>query len=1106
MEIRPMRLKSLELYGFKSFATRTLIAFEGNITAIVGPNGSGKSNLADAIRWVLGEQSFRSLRARSTEDIIFAGSPKRPQMGVAQVSLTFDNADGSFPLDFSEITITRRAYRSGENEYLLNGQKVRLKDVEELLATAGFHHLTYAFIGQGLVDAALSLRPQDRRALLEEVSGIAIYKEKRNEAIRKLEEAEANLVRLKDILAELSPRLEKLREQSQKAQEYLRLSEELTRLLKTWYGYKLYLQAEALREASREEQKILKLVEKARLELDEHHRNLEEIRLKRRRVQEELSILRRKALEEERAYQEAQRTRAVLEERIKYLTQQKEELEKEILERDRQFQEIQEAWRKLEEAREVLEKAKLKKKEAEVLDKLEKIRLRSSELEEEIALAQREKERLLNLTASLGEELASLHRQKEEKLGEIKQQEKELSSSINRIEGELSHLRAELSRLQGKKEAVLTRFKKLESFLKVSPPGDFRGPLVDLFRVSGGLEEALEAALSPFQEGWVAGSLSEVIKALTSAEGNLAFLLLTPLQDIIPLKPPATEGVIGLAIDLVKVSDDLLPLAKAILSRTVVVKDVETALRLMEMLAQEKLPYQIVTLKGEKFHSFGAVGKIKGERFRLLAEKETLETELRSLQSREKTLMEKVGELEVSLQEAKSKMREISRERNKMEASWGEREKELEIRRHKLQGEYQWYERQISKLEGEKASLLREERKAREELKAIRLSLESIQIPESELLLTPEVWNERKASLERQLQRVKSELQNARQKAASIAQELDRSLLNLQESARVIESKGPTLGELLDRIEALERELEELGAKEQEALKNREEAQKALNHYELMFQQARLALEKVRDEITSLRHRLQEELGLIEAEDPQRPLPLGDLIRTLPHVAVCPPGLEDEIKRLKGRIKRLGPVNLEAPEEFRALEERHRFLSSQIADLEETASRLKGMIKDLDREMERRFMEVFNAVSDAFNFYFQELFSGGKARLVLTGSGWEEAGVEIEAAPPGKKLKELAMLSGGERSLTAVAFLFAMLKVRPVPFCVLDEADAMLDEANIGRFCSALRDLSRQIQFIIITHNRATIEMSDVIWGVTMNDDGVSQVFSMKLEEAITGL
>lgn len=1114
-----MRLKSLELYGFKSFATKTIIAFDGDITVIVGPNGSGKSNLADAIRWALGEQSFRGLRARSTEDIIFAGSPKRPQMGMAQVSLTFDNTSRSFPLDFSEITITRRAYRSGENEYLLNGQKVRLKDVEELLAAAGFHHLTYAFIGQGLVDATLSLRPQDRKALLEEVSGIAVYKEKRNEAIRKLEEAEANLVRLRDIMAEISPRLEKLREQSQKAREYLSLSEELTRLLKTWYGYRLHLQAEALKEASREEQKILKLMEEARLELDKHHRNLEEIRLKRRRIQEELSILRRKALEEERAYQEAQRIKAVLEERIRHLTYQKEELEREIQDRDKQYQEVQEAWKKLEEARRRWESspqhkaAELRKREAEVLDKLEKIRRQLSELEGEIAYVQKEKERLLEMMASTKKELASLRQEKEEKLREIRQWEKELSSSISGIEGELSRLRAELSRLQGKREASLARFKKLESSLNVSPPGNFRGPLVDLLRVPKGLEKALEAALAPFQEGWVAGSFPEVFRALSSEEGNLAFLLLTPLQEITSLKPPAMEGIIGLAIELVEAPDELLPLIRALLRRTLVVKDVETALRVLEALAGEKLPYQIVTLKGEKIHSFGAIEKVKGERSGLLAEKEALEAELRMLQSREKVLKEKVRELEAPLEEARSKMREASRERNRLETLWGEKEKELELRRHRLEGEYQWYERQLSKLEGERTSLLREERKGSEELERIKLTLEGLRgelepawIAEGEALLAPEVWKERKTSLEKQLQKVKGELQNLRQKAASIARELDKSLLNLQEGARILETKGPALKELLDRIEVLERELEELGGKEQEALRKREEAQRALNHYELMLQQARLALEKARDEIASLRHRLQEDLGLVEAEDPQRLLPLGDLIRTLPHVAVCPPGLEDEIKRLKGRIKRLGPVNLEAPEEFRALEERHRFLSSQIADLEETASRLRGMIKDLDREMEKRFMDVLHAVSDAFNYYFQELFSGGKARLVLTGSGWEEAGVEIEAAPPGKKLKELAMLSGGERSLTAMAFLFAILNVRPVPFCVLDEADAMLDEANIGRFCLALKDLSRRIQFIIITHNRATVEMSDAIWGVTMNDDGVSQVFSMKLEEAIAGL
>ncbi len=1117
-----MRLKSIELYGFKSFASKTFIAFDEGITAIVGPNGSGKSNLADAIRWVLGEQSFRSLRARSTEDMIFAGSPKRPQMGVAQVSIVLDNADGFFPLEFSEITITRRAYRSGENEYLLNGQKVRLRDIEELLARAGFHHLPHVFIGQGLVDATLSLKPQERKALLEEVAGIAIFKEKREEAIRKLEEAEANLTRLRDVLAEISPRLERLREQSQRAKEYLALSEELSHLLKIWYGYKLHLQAEAIKEASREEQRVLKLLEEARLNLEKHQKNLEEIRLKRRRLQEELSTLRRRALDEERAFQEAQRTRAVLEERMRHLNRQKEDLEVEIEKREKRCREIREELKELQEARARWESSphrrviELKKREAEIKERLSRTRSKLSELEGEIASAQRERGKLLEAIALVREELASLSQEREAKLGEIKQQERALSIEINKMESELSGLRAELGRLQGKEETLFARFRVLESSLKSISPGNFRGPLIDLLQVPHGLEKALEVALSPFQEGWITGSIAEILEVLNSnLEGRtISFLFLPPLQELPPLETPRTEGVIGLASELVKAPDELMPLVRTLLARTLVVRDMEAAFRAVEELSSEELPYQIVTLNGEKVHSFGAVEKIKGERAALLAEKESLETELHLLQRKREELRARVGKLEASLQEAREKLREVSRERVRLEASFGERIGELELRRHKFQGECQWYEHHLKRLERERASLLQEEREAREELELIQKQMEELKAEldltwsaEEEIPVSPQVWEEKRASLEKELRRLESELQSLNQKARSVYRELEESTRILQENLKITEGKAPALDELVRRIEVLEKELEGLGEGEQEAIKKREEAQKSLNHYEVLLQQVKLAVEKARDEMATLRHRLQEDLGFVEAEDPQRPLPLGDLIRILPRVTSVPPGLEEEIKRLKGRIKRLGPVNLEAPEEFMALEERHRFLSSQIADLEGTASRLRGMIKELDKEMGRRFTEIFQAVNEAFSSYFQELFSGGKARLILTDYGnWEGAGVEIEAAPPGKKLKELAMLSGGERALTAVAFLFAILKVKPVPFCVLDEVDAMLDEANIWRFCSALKDLSRRMQFIVITHNRATIEVSDVIWGVTMNDDGVSQVFSMRLEEAVAGL
>jgi len=519
------------------------------------------------------------------------------------------------------------------------------------------------------------------------------------------------------------------------------------------------------------------------------------------------------------------------------------------------------------------------------------------------------------------------------------------------------------------------------------------------------------------------------------------------------------------------------------------------------------------------------MGRGQTGRVALEKERERQKTELHELVKRERELRHRLEELQKERKERAEEMRRVSREARAQEAAWEGRKIELETRIQALENQRRWQERRLSELERQKNALIKEEKELFPRLDALRSRLEELEAILKSLGSDEElasiraemrIWKERKKDLlhrrnllEGDIRKVDRECQELERKLESTQRELREAQQRLARLKAAHKEKVQLYGELLHRLQEEEKALARLDEEERETQREKDERQGHLNRYEVLLNQARLQREKARDELVALRKRIQDEFGLVEfsPQGPlgvQRPLPFGQADGVLPVVKTPPPNLEGEIKRIKGMLKRLGPVNLEAPEEYRALEGRYNFLKGQIEDLEEGLSRLKAMIADLDREMEKRFMETFQAVDEAFRFYFQELFQGGKARLILSDSdNWEEAGVEIEASPPGKRHRGLSMLSGGEKSLTAVALLFAILKVRPVPFCVLDEVDAMLDEANVGRFCSVLKELAQNIQFIVITHNRGTVEASDTIYGVSMGEDGISQVISMRLDEII---
>jgi len=1028
-----MWLKQLDMQGYKSFASRTEFVFPTGITAIVGPNGSGKSNVADAIRWALGEQSVRMLRGKVTADMIFSGGQRRSRAGMAEVMVTLDNSDGWLPVDFAEVTIGRRAYRSGESEYLLNGNRVRLRDIADLLAESGLSQRTYTVIGQGLVDTALSLRPQERRALFEEAAGIAIYRSRREESADRLEETEHNLERVRDILGEITPRLKRLREQAERFREHEQISTHLKRLQRTWYGHHWGQAQDALRTAQARSRSLEESLSERQAEAESILAELVDLRQRQTTLRGSLRDAYRRTADLHDRADAAQRELATLTERVRLLGARREETVEELepiqVQQQAQTDRVGEA------------RTQLEGLQADV----EERRARVAELEEMLQELRSEVDRRAGRRREIQQELQSLRAQREE-LDDAVAEARAVEASIKAEQELLSRVRE-----QGAGTTDGTR-----ALLQAGLTG-VEGLLSRLIKAPKEWERAVEVALGPKIQTVVVRDWDVVVEAQRVVGGKQRLVLL-PLA---PLRAQSWEPPEGLlrAADVVTCESRLRPAIEALLGRTLLVPELEKARE-----AAEELPAggRCVTRTGEIVAADGTV--TLGSQGSVLAQErawrelpkrlELAQRERKELKDKSTRVAQQLAALEQALEEADQQTAEAAQSLGRAESG-----------------------------------LLLE---ARTELAVARQAMES-----QRTLLQREVAT---------LERIKVQASSREERAAELAAEqasAQERLEGLREQTVGLERE---LAQVRARIGPAEDELSHL-AEQQEAVEERERRiRQRVRQVEERVNRAHLEIARREDRLDRLQERIEEDLGLVELEvaeqvTAQTPLPLRPLVSRLPVVEVLPEGLEEEIQHLKSRLRQLGPVNPGAPQEYEELEERHHFLSEQVKDLEAASTRLNGVIDDLDRLMERAFRETFEAVAVAFEETFTRLFNGGSARLELTTpEDLAHTGVDIVARPPGKRTQSLALLSGGERALTAAALIFAILKVQPTPFCVLDEVDAMLDEANVARFRTMLEELSGKTQFIVITHNRGTVEAADTVYGISMGSEGASQAISLRLE------
>jgi chromosome segregation protein len=1191
-----MHLKSLVLQGYKTFAGRTSFELADRITCVVGPNGSGKSNIADAIRWVLGEQSYSLLRGKKTDDMIFQGSEQRSRAGMASAEIIFDNSSGWLPVDFSEVSIGRRAYRDGNNEYILNGQKVRLKDISELLGNSGLSERTYTIIGQGLVDSALSLKADERRRLFEEAAGIGLYRSRREEAQKRLANTRRNLERVEDILSELRPRLRSLERQAKRAQQYEQVSADLQVLLRDWYGFHwnraqhdltearrtARLQDQALNEARREQaaldQKITNFrenIQGVRARLSSWHRELSQLHSQRETITRDLAVSDERVRSLVAQRQNAADELARLEHQIEMF---QERLKESQAETQRLEKERADAQGQVTSAQEILEKRQAERAEAENLLKGTQAQLAdlstqqtrlTARLAEFQAQSTRQHAELGKIDQAVNEADQSLRgaeaRLKEvdaevdeatqafqtaeqallshrSQLSDLEAERKERSGERGILETGLARLKAQLEVLEHAEQSLSGYADGTRLLLKSAREGDMggaQGALSSQLDVPENLEVAIAAALGEYLDAVLLSEDGSTEEALELLSGETARGALLPLGALVPPEPVKVKkapGILGVAAQLIKAPPELRPAIDLLLGQTVIVENRGMA---RQVLAGQPASARSVTLRGEVFYASGPV-KVEGsaasgtlsrprQRREMSAQIDdhekrlhSNENALRDLDSRLEKMRSQEQEYQREWQKLQRQVDDVNKARREVSLEHAQAQRQAQWQRQRqidLQDELQHGESEAGQITERLSNLEAEIAQVQGNLRQHQHALSGYSIQEQQLEVSH--WTTQVAVAEQALRNA----QTRQRERQSTLDEANQTFNTLKERLNKLETETTGIDdgkldlrtsekEIVEKVESLqalinpaEEELANSEAKQDELLVSETKARNQLSAADRLHTQAQLVLSRQQEDLDRLRERIEADFGLVSFEYvPQMtgmtPLPFSGMVQQLPVVAELPEGLDDTIKQQKAQLRRIGAVNPEAQREYEEVSERFEFMTAQIDDLNKAEADIKEVITELDVLMEREFRKTFDAVAKEFREIFTRLFGGGAAQLLLTDpDDMTDTGIDIEARLPGRRSQGLSLLSGGERSLTATALVFSLLRVSPTPFCVLDEVDAMLDEANVGRFRDLLQELAQNTQFIVITHNRNTVQAADVIYGVTMGRDTASQIISLKLDE-----
>lgn len=1182
-----MYLKRLEMYGFKSFADKTVLDFMPGITTVIGPNGSGKSNISDCIRWVLGEQSLKSLRGTKSEDIIFAGTQNRKSLGYAEASMVIDNSDGKLPIEYNEVVVTRRIYRSGETGYFINKTPCRLKDVLELFMDTGIGKDGYSIIGQGKIEEILSNKSEDRRHIFEEAAGIVKYRTRKADSEKKLEQTKLNLLRINDIITEIENNIEPLKNQSEKAKKFLNLREELKNI-------EVGLFLHNIEDFKRQIDDILENIEILETNQVRENENLNELQVKKEELKEQVDLLIEKIEETQNLGFEGNQKReqynseiGISSERlsnnktnyeryaleIEDLEKQNKELEEEknqkLEKKNNLFTNKEKFEKELKQKEEELEKYSktLSEKELEIESKKQIVQKNIDEKYEVIAEVNTEKanyenleKREKNLKNEIQEtisELDSTRTNKEEiskdfyelekrknsinkNLLEMKNEKDVSSQKLKDYDTKINTYQSEYRIKEARYKFLVETEKEKEGYAKSvkalieateknqSLSKGVHGVLANLISVDKKYELAIEMTLGASIQNIVTDTEEEAKKLVNYLRdnnlGRASFLPISSVkgQKVSGINAKGIEGIVGIASDLIKVDKKYNEIILSLLGRTIIVEDINSAIKLAR---QNSYKFKIVTLKGDVINPSGAISggsvatktasllgrgkeikalekelsEIKNKIEKLQEEKEKYENSISSLLTKFEEKQKEAQDLEIVYATEKQKIDNIDLEIVKFDSKLSKLRTDLEnTNKEKEENTLKQKElnERVSKMDEENASLNIVIEEFTKLNKDNQKYIDDLNFDITNLKISVSSFDESEISINEIMDRITSEIdkntlsiQNKKSAREEILVDNQKIELKIEETKQKIVDLEKEILESSDKVEKLKQERTNKNEKLNNIEKDIEEQSEKIENLKNHISKLDLKKSKIELELNQIINKMWEEYELT-------PNTAGNIEKIK-----NPTEVQKQVNSLRNEIRDLGSINVDAIKEYQELKERYDFMSEQRLDLEDSSSKLKKIISEMTETMKKQFAEQFKVINKNFGEVFTELFGGGKAELILADEeNILECGIDIAVQPPGKKLQNMMLLSGGEKAFTAIALLFAILKMNPAPFCVLDEIEAALDDVNVYRFAEYLKKFSKDSQFLVITHRKGTMEAADTVYGITMEEKGISKLLSMKLK------
>lgn len=1182
-----MYLKRLELQGFKSFADKTILELMPGITTVIGPNGSGKSNISDAIRWVLGEQSMKSLRGTKSLDIIFAGTQNRKSLGFAEASLVFDNSDGALPIEYTEVTVTRKIYRSGETGYYINKVPCRLKDVLELFMDTGIGKDGYSIIGQGKIDEILSNKSEDRRHIFEEAAGIVKYRTRKQESEKKLEHTKLNLLRINDILAEIEGNLEPLQMQADKAKKYLNLREELKNIEIGLFVYNIEKYKQDL-------EKVVQDIEIMQSQCNDEEGRLERVKILKEELKssideitETIENMSNIGFESQKQIEQLNSDINVAKTRIANNNENNDRYLKEIEEQNAKIKELKDEIEQKEAKKDNLKQNKekfekeLNEKQAE-LDKLtEKLSSKELEIEGYKHTVEENTDKKYELQSEINaqninyqnfekrqaqikqemqstiseldgtrlnkEDIAKQFNEIENKknkaqnsLNEVAKQREEANQKIKSFESNINILSSEMRIKESRLKFLIETEKEKEGYIKsvksllkdcenIKELGKgMNGVLANIIEVPDDLQTAIEMCLGASLQNIVTETETDAKRLVEHLrKNNLGRASFLPISSVRGKKLDKIKGnesgVIGIASDLIKYNKKYEQIILNLLGRTVIVDNMDTAIKVAK---QNGYTFRIVTTEGDLINPSGAItgGSVAKKTVNILGrgkEIEKLEKEIKNLKQKIEKLENDKQNYEESIEGILELSANLEKELQEIDITYAtEKQKVISINEN-----IEKLEKRLNRLKEEQANLEKQKEEAvstkgdlqveinkiveqNEELSKIitefaelnkddQKYIDDLNFDITNLKISVSSFDESEASIQEIQERINQELENAHTSIENKNTQIEQIKKDNEELEKSIQDTLQKIEEVKESVNSSSSKIEELKkerAQKSEKLSKQEEEMTAKFKVieDLKGQLVKLDVKKtkIEEDSNGIINKMWEEYELTpnNAEQYQKP----------ENVALT----QRRVNSLRTEIRELGSVNVDSIEEYKNLKDRYDFMSEQRLDLENTMSKLRKVISDMTQIMKEQFKEKFKVINKNFGEVFAELFGGGKAELTLEDEeNILECGIDITVQPPGKKLQNMMLLSGGEKAFTAIALLFAILKINPAPFCVLDEIEAALDDVNVFRYADYLKKFTDHTQFLVITHRKGTMEVADTVYGVTMEESGISKLLSMKLKQ-----